>query len=426
MRLISFFLLIGVVSILACSTSKDIIIYTSPTNASVLKDSILVGVTPFQTKVKFKNKDVEEFTLSKSSYIDTTVFIPKEPKELTRFTVVLRKKETVDIDLVSFVPNHTSHGVKLERRLDRVIAYLEVIERSPNVKSVTKVTNNEDVLAQIGEPVLSPKGDMLAYSVFFNEKGVTYSNIWMQPVGSPGRTRITQGNSIDLHPAFTHDGQYIYFSSNRMKKNAGIWRIHTMGGGGLTSITNTDAEDFGISVFPADDQIAYTSIPYGVEEPQLWTIRSSGTLPTQLREGRFPHVSPSGKRLAFTRYDPSIKATRPDTTFYPAQIWVMQVDGSGETQITQNATYNCIHPKWSPDGRWIVYASDEGLDAQGRHNYDIWMMRSDGTRKTQLTTNGSLDDSPNWSPDGKQIYFRSNRGGAWNIWYFEPYLSTEG
>ena len=125
-----------------------------------------------EEKVKFKNKDVEEFTLSKSSYIDTTVFIPKEPKELTRFTVVLRKKETVDIDLVSFVPNHTSHGVKLERQLDRVIAYLEVIERSPNVKSVTKVTNNEDVLAQIGEPVLSPKGDMLAYSVFFNEKGV--------------------------------------------------------------------------------------------------------------------------------------------------------------------------------------------------------------------------------------------------------------
>jgi dipeptidyl aminopeptidase/acylaminoacyl peptidase len=422
MRLISFSFLLSVLIFLGCTTSKDIIIYSSPTNASVLKDSILVGVTPYQTKVKFKNTDLLEYSLAKPSYKDTTVLIPKEPKDLTRFTVVLKKKETVEVELVSFEPKHTSHGVKLERRLDKVIAYLEVIERSPNVKSVTKVTTNEDALTQIGEPVLSPKGDMLAYSMYFSENKVTYSNIWMQPVGSPGRTRITQGNSIDLHPAFTHDGQYLYFSSNRMKKNAGIWRIHTLGGGGLTSITNTDAEDFGISVFPGDEQIAYTSIPYGVEEPQLWTIRASGTLPTQLREGRYPHVSPSGKRLAFVRYDKSFKVTRADTSFHPAQLWVMQTDGSAETQITQNTTYNCIHPKWSPDGRWIVYASDEGLDAQGRHNYDIWMMRSDGTRKTQLTTNGSLDDSPNWSPDGKRIYFRSNRGGAWNIWYFEPFL----
>jgi len=403
-----------------CTSSKEVTIYSSPGSARVLVDSTVVGTTPYVTKVSFQKGDYARFTLQLDGYLDSTLSVPKEPKSLATFTVPLKKKATVEIQLVSFVPVQTKLGVKLERQTQMVVAYLEVIERSPNVKSVTRVTNNNDYLTQLGEPVLSPTTPSVVYSTFVEEDGNAYSNLWMQTIGGVGRTRITFGNSIDLYPTFTHDGEFIYFSSDRLRKNPGIWRINTSGGGGLTSITNTDADDFGVSMFPRNEVLAYTSIPYGAEEPQIWTIRSNGTLPTQLREGRFPDISPDGRKILFVRDDLGTVTDRNSFVFNPTQVWVMNADGSVETQLTQNVDHNNIQPRWSPDGNWIVYASDEGKDSRGVNNFDIWMMRADGTRKTQLTTNGSWDDSPTWSKDGRRIYFRSNRGGAWNIWYFEP------
>jgi len=53
------------------------------------------------------------------------------------------------------------------------------------------------------------------------------------------------------------------------------------------------------------------------------------------------------------------------------------------------------------------------------------MMNADGSAPTQLTTNGSRDDSPCFDREGKKIYFRSNRGGNWNVWSFEPAIDIK-
>ena len=181
----------------------------------------------------------------------------------------------------------------------------------------------------------------------------------------------------------------------------------------MKKITNTSAEDYSPSVAPDNNVVAYTSNLLEADEPQIWTIHVDGSLPTQLREGETPRISPDGARILFVRHDKNTKKK---------QVWMMNTDGTGETQMTQNIDYNTVHPKWSPDGNWIVFASDEAVDSRKRHNYDIWLMSSEGSGKTQLTTNGSRDDSPCWDNAGKFIYFRSNRGAAWNIWRFEPVL----
>ena len=94
----------------------------------------------------------------------------------------------------------------------------------------------------------------------------------------------------------------------------------------------------------------------------------------------------------------------------------MNADGSNPTQLTFSGDYDDITPSWSPDGKKIVFASNNGRDLKGRSNFDIWTMNADGSEVTQLTTNGSLDDHPVWDPKGKYIYFRSNRGGFLEIW----------
>jgi Tol biopolymer transport system component len=78
-----------------------------------------------------------------------------------------------------------------------------------------------------------------------------------------------------------------------------------------------------------------------------------------------------------------------------------------------------LYPSWSPTGGSIVYASDAAKDSNGKRNVDIWSMQSDGSLKTQLSTNGSTDLLPTYSPDGKYIYFLSTRGFNLDIWRME-------
>ena len=65
----------------------------------------------------------------------------------------------------------------------------------------------------------------------------------------------------------------------------------------------------------------------------------------------------------------------------------------------------------------MLFVSDQGVDDQGRHNDDIYMINADGTNLKRLTQNASDDILPAWSPaEEGVIFFLSNRGGAYNIW----------
>ena len=139
----------------------------------------------------------------------------------------------------------------------------------------------------------------------------------------------------------------------------------------------------------------------------MWVIDLITGLMTQLRQGMQPRVSPDGSRIVFSRFS--------EDTRRRSELWVMDVYGGNETLLTGGGEHHEHQPSWSPDGRWIIYSSNEGIDRYGQRNYDIWMLSLERGTRTQLTTNGSLDDEPLWHSDGR-IFFRSNRGGAWNIW----------
>lgn len=336
-----------------------------------------------------------------------------------------KQRQTVIIQLVEPKLVVTEEGVKLETRPGKTLAYREVIEGSPNVKSVTRLTENEDENVVIGPPILSPTEDVMVYwempiriikDTYYGARLSRQSNIYKQAIGSPAKTRITYGKRTDLYPTFSPDGNDIVFSSNRTGPNPTLWRIKLAGGGGITKITTTLAEDYAPCVSPDDTFIAYASNPPGAEEPQIWKVNYNGLLPTQLRVGRSPQISPDGTKILLIRVDKDSNKK---------QLWAMGIDASKETQLTSNTDFDIDHARWSPDGQKILYASDEGVDSQKRHNYDIWMMDYDATNKTQLTTNGSRDDCPCWDRHGKFIYFRSNRGGTWNIWRFEPIMPSK-
>jgi len=62
-------------------------------------------------------------------------------------------------------------------------------------------------------------------------------------------------------------------------------------------------------------------------------------------------------------------------------------------------------PSWSPDGQWLLYASDRG------GNMDLWRVRVDGGEPEQLTTTAYDEREPSYSPAGDQIAFESDHEG---------------
>ena len=82
--------------------------------------------------------------------------------------------------------------------------------------------------------------------------------------------------------------------------------------------------------------------------------------------------------------------------------------GSGQPEL-KRLTFDAglqTDVSFSPDGRFIAYASDRS------GNFDIWVQRVDGGDAVQITKEPAQDVQPAWSPDGNSIAFRSERGGG--------------
>jgi dipeptidyl aminopeptidase/acylaminoacyl peptidase len=75
-------------------------------------------------------------------------------------------------------------------------------------------------------------------------------------------------------------------------------------------------------------------------------------------------------------------------------------------------------PQISPDGRWIVFVQTTITDpAANQSQSNLWLARTDGSEPPrQLTTTDKKDRHPRWSPDGKWILFESNRSGSNQLW----------
>ena len=108
-----------------------------------------------------------------------------------------------------------------------------------------------------------------------------------------------------------------------------------------------------------------------------------------------PAWSPDGTRIAFAGLSPLANN---------ADIYVMNVDGSGVTNLTNNSDLLQKNPAWSPDGTKIAFLTRTS-EVIGPDPYEIYLMNADGSDMTQLTNQSVWDDAPAWSPNGTRIAF---------------------
>ncbi len=167
-----------------------------------------------------------------------------------------------------------------------------------------------------------------------------------------------------------------------------------------------DANEWGPVWSPDGRRIAYSSDENGF--PQLFVMDADGSNARQLSNvwGEYPAWSPDGSRIAF---ESSMGGSTPfgDPDY---DVWVMDTDGSGETNLTAAPDSGDKYPTWSPDGLWIAFESTRGTppsfeppphDLERLSDDDVWVMRADGSGLRNLTSDlVRLDKFPDWSPQG--------------------------
>ena len=69
--------------------------------------------------------------------------------------------------------------------------------------------------------------------------------------------------------------------------------------------------------------------------------------------------------------------------------------------------------KFSPDGKYIVYDSQQNADSP---NHDIFLLSADGAINVPLAPHPAHESLVGWAPDGKLVVFKSDRTGTIDLW----------
>lgn len=189
---------------------------------------------------------------------------------------------------------------------------------------------------------LSPGGDRVALSL----QGPT-TDIWVTDVVRSSRTRLTFGPTGNSDPVWSPDAKWLAHRTVTKEGNA-IARVPAAGG--------TDE-----ILLAAREPVA----------PDDW--------------------SPDGKYLL---YEKGASGTH-------AELWALPLSGERKPfQIVPSGPFQSRFGRFSPDGHWVVYQSDES----GRLEIYVVPFRSSGG-KWQASTAGGL--RPAWRADGKEILYLS-------------------
>jgi dipeptidyl aminopeptidase/acylaminoacyl peptidase len=316
-------------------------------------------------------------------------------------------------------------------------------------------------------PAISPDGRWVAFtrSYIVEAENRRQSEIWLVPSdGSASPTRITSPAFSSSSPRWSPDGKLLSFVSRRKipdgDESNPIWFLRMDQPGGeafqIRGVT-------GAPIFSPDNQwIAFTKrTPPGTRAAKQYAsdferqinerfkgrivdwmnYRFDGrgylpdprdpnaTPPEELyvvpRAGGAPkQITKLGVSVQSAVWSPDSKAfvieanahQRDEYQYERADLWIVTLDGAVK-RLTDDG-YNHGNPRWSPDGRSIVFTRAQSLSqviaAKQNHGspIDIYRMPVDGGKMENLTADWDLlPGAPMFSADGRFVYFSGGIGG---------------
>jgi len=248
------------------------------------------------------------------------------------------------------------------------------------------------------DPRVSPDGRFVAFwAVPVDSSGATFTepdrDVWIQPMAGGPRVQVTNGESTDWNPAWSADGRFLFFSSDRSGA-MNIWRVaidqQTGRPVGAPIAITAPSSYVGDMSVGRDGTLAYTAFNYDTAVRVLLFNPATGTIegpPRDIIAGQrswlHPDVSPDGRLI-------TVRSFRGQE-----DVWVVGVDGSGLRPVTNDAARD-RGSRWAPDGSLMWYSARGG-------SYQFWTIRPDGSGARQLTHSDLALNYPLPSHDGRFV-----------------------
>jgi dipeptidyl aminopeptidase/acylaminoacyl peptidase len=243
------------------------------------------------------------------------------------------------------------------------------VAQSPPAPSIDDVIN----LKRVGSPAISPSGQHVAFTIReTNWDDNSYeTEIWISDTSTGQARQLTNARSSSLAPAWSPDGNWIGFVSDRDGKRQ-LYRIG-LRGGEAEKLTSTDEGVGNFAWSPSGSQIAFT-----MQDPVSDAIKD--------REKRYG----------------DIKIEDQDQRY--SHLHVLDIAAKTTRQITKG-NFVVGGFDWSPQGRHIAFDHRTSSDPADSGTADISIVLIDDNAVRIAVAQDGPDTNPRWSPDGTQLAF---------------------
>lgn len=283
-------------------------------------------------------------------------------------TKPFRQRATLSKSFRQEQPNAVSTGTtKVAFASDRD-GNLEIYTMDTDGGNLTRLTENT---AEDFGPAWSPDGLSLAF--VSNRDG--NNEIYVMNADGTNQRRLTNNSAEDLNPAWQPDGLKIAFTSRR----DGNDEIYLMNpdGSDQVNLTHDPSDDMQPAFSPDSAILVFASNRSG---GKYNIFRLAGLSAIQLTNSAANDSNPTvslGKVAFQTDRDGD------------EEIYLMNnLDGSGQTNISNNAAAFDVEPSITADGAKVAFASTRTGD------FEIYLMNADGTNLVRLTNNPANDIQP--------------------------------
>jgi len=236
---------------------------------------------------------------------------------------------------------------------------------------------------------------VLVYSLFLNRSGSKEIIL--------GRTKqVTNQSGLELYPTISPDGSMIAYSAGAIGKMH-IYVRQIAAGRSIDLTDDIPGNHRWPQWSPDGTHIAYQS------GGMIYVLPTLGGIPKRMIENaRFTVWSPDGQYFAY------VHGTETTGT-----ISIKSVERSESRRIADAYLPHSL--SWSRDGKWIAFVSGNDDFVIGGSSIgniapsSIWVVSARGGEPAVVTDNEYFNVSPVWSPDGKSLLYISNQGGNLDV-----------